>query len=57
VGTKVLDPLRSCVKFADYCDPSSVGTLTCIKIIVMVLRAFCHRIRMTRNSGSFLLFW
>jgi hypothetical protein len=27
----VLDPLRACVKVADYCDPSSAGTLTCIK--------------------------
>jgi hypothetical protein len=31
VGTKVLDPLRACVKVADCCNPSSTGTLTCVK--------------------------
>jgi hypothetical protein len=30
---KVLDPLRACVKVADCCDPSSIGTLTCVKMI------------------------
>jgi hypothetical protein len=30
VGTKVLDPQRACVKVADYCNPSSEGTLTCV---------------------------
>jgi hypothetical protein len=34
VGTKVLDPLRACVKVADCCDPSSAGILTCVKSIV-----------------------
>jgi hypothetical protein len=27
------DPLRACVKVADYCDPSSAGILTYIKMI------------------------
>jgi hypothetical protein len=31
VGTKVLEPLRTCVKVVDYYDPSSAGTLTCVK--------------------------
>jgi hypothetical protein len=34
VGMKVLDPLRACVKVADYCGPSFVGTLTSVKSIV-----------------------
>jgi hypothetical protein len=33
VGTKVLDPIRVCVKVADCCDPSSAGTLTCVKML------------------------
>jgi hypothetical protein len=33
VGTKVLDPLRACVKVADCCNPSSVVILTCVKSI------------------------
>jgi hypothetical protein len=44
VGTKVLvrygmsgyesvGLLRACVKIADYCDSSSAGTLTCVKMI------------------------
>jgi hypothetical protein len=32
-GHKSAGPLRACVKFADCCDPSSVGTLTCVKMI------------------------
>jgi hypothetical protein len=31
---KVLDALRACVKVADCCDLSSIGTLTCIKSLV-----------------------
>jgi hypothetical protein len=27
-GSQVLDPLRTCVKVDDYCDPSSIGILT-----------------------------
>jgi hypothetical protein len=53
VGTKVLDPLRACVKVADCYDSSSVGTLTCVKTLVMMLRMFCHRIRTIHSSGSF----
>jgi hypothetical protein len=33
VGTKLVDPLRACVKVADCCDPPSTGTLTCVKSI------------------------
>jgi hypothetical protein len=33
LGTQALDPLRACVKVADYCDPSSAGTLTYVKMI------------------------
>jgi hypothetical protein len=39
VGTKVLDPLRACVKVADYCDLSSAGTLTCIKPLVAMFES------------------
>jgi hypothetical protein len=38
VDTKLLDPLRACVKVADYCDPSSVGTLTRVKSLEMFVR-------------------
>jgi hypothetical protein len=27
-------PLRACVKVANYCDPSSAGTLPCVKSLV-----------------------
>jgi hypothetical protein len=33
VGTKVLGPLRVCVKVAKCCDPSSAGTLTFTRLI------------------------
>jgi hypothetical protein len=39
----VLDPLRTCVKVADYCDSSSVGTLTYVKTLTIM--------------DYFLLFW
>jgi hypothetical protein len=39
VGTHVLDPLRACVKVADYYDPSSAGTLTCVKALEMFVSA------------------
>jgi hypothetical protein len=39
VGTKVLDPIRACVKVPDCCDPSSEGTLTCIKSLESFVRA------------------
>jgi hypothetical protein len=38
VGTKLLDPLRPCVKVVDCCDPSSAGILTCVKLLEM----FCE---------------
>jgi hypothetical protein len=36
MDTKVLDHLRACVKVADCCDPSSVGTLlvTCVQSVM-----------------------
>jgi hypothetical protein len=41
VGTQVLDPLRACVKIADYCDPSSPDRLTYVKTIeIFVENAF-----------------
>jgi hypothetical protein len=33
VGTKVLDPLMTCMKVANCYDPSSIGTLIYIKMI------------------------
>jgi hypothetical protein len=56
MGTKVLDPLRVYVEVGDYCDTSSAGTLTCVKTLVTVLRAFCHRVWTIHKGGSFLLF-
>jgi hypothetical protein len=38
-GHESAGPLRACVKVADYCDPPSAGTLTCIKSLEAVLRA------------------
>jgi hypothetical protein len=34
-GHKSAGPLRVCVNIADCCDPSSAGTLTCIKSLKM----------------------
>jgi hypothetical protein len=56
-GHESASPLRACVKIADYCDPSYTDTLTHVKSLVMVLRAFCHCIHVIRNSRSFILFW
>jgi hypothetical protein len=39
VGMKVLDPLRTYVKVADYCDPSSAGTLTYVKTVEMCIES------------------
>jgi hypothetical protein len=39
VTTKVLDPLRACVNVDNYCDPSSVGILTCVKMIEMCIES------------------
>jgi hypothetical protein len=50
---KVLDPLRTYVNVVDCCDTSSVDTLTSVKMLVTMLRAFCHCIRMIHNSGLF----
>jgi hypothetical protein len=49
--------VRACVKVADYCGPSSAGTLTCIKMIEMYIERFCHCMCVIRNSGllSFVL--
>jgi hypothetical protein len=55
VGTKVLDPLRACVMVADCYDPSSVGTLTCIKSLAMMFESIVPRIRTIHNSRLFLL--
>jgi hypothetical protein len=58
LGTLVLDPLRACVKVADYCDPSSAGTLTCVKMIETcaerVFATICVRFAI---AAHFLLFW
>jgi hypothetical protein len=55
---QVLDPLRVCVKVADYYDPSSVGTLTCVKTIEMCVEgAFATICVRSTIAGCFLLFW
>jgi hypothetical protein len=33
MSMKVPEPLRACVKVANCCDPSSAGTLICVKTI------------------------
>jgi hypothetical protein len=33
IGHVSASPLRACVKVANYCDPSSVSTLTYVKMI------------------------
>jgi hypothetical protein len=53
---KVLEPLRACVEVADCYDPASAGTLTYVKTLVTMLRAFCHRIRTICNSDRFFYF-
>jgi hypothetical protein len=52
-GHESAGPLRACVKVDNCCDPFSVCTLTCVKTLVTVLRAFYHRIRMIHKSTSF----
>jgi hypothetical protein len=50
--------LRACVKVADYCDLSSVGTLTCVKIIeICIESAFTTVCVRSVIAGYFLLFW
>jgi hypothetical protein len=39
MGTNVLDPLRACLKVTDGGDPSSAGTLTCVKIIEIFIES------------------
>jgi hypothetical protein len=46
-------PLRACVKVADYCDPSSAGTLTCVKSLEMCVESAFATVS-KRNSRSFL---
>jgi hypothetical protein len=58
LGTQVLEPLRECVKVADCYDPSSAGTLTCIKSIeTCVESAFAIVCVRSAIAASFLLFW
>jgi hypothetical protein len=52
---QVLDRLRACVNVVDCCDPSSVGTLTCVKSLETFERSLCHHIRMILYNGPFLL--
>jgi hypothetical protein len=35
------------VKVDDCCDPSSVGILTCVKLLEYVCKCVCHRLRVT----------
>jgi hypothetical protein len=58
LGMQVLDPLRTCVKVADCYDPSSAGTLTCVKMIeTCVKSAFSTVCVRSAIAGCFLLFW
>jgi hypothetical protein len=58
LGTQVQDPLGACVNVANYCDLSSAGTLTCIKMVEMCVEsafvAVCVR---STIAGCFILFW
>jgi hypothetical protein len=57
LDTQVLDPLRDCVKVADCYDPSSSGTLTCIKTIeTCVESALATVCVQSAIAGCFLLF-
>jgi hypothetical protein len=38
-GHESAGPLRACMNVADYCDPSSTGTLTCVKSLESFVRA------------------
>jgi hypothetical protein len=57
VGRKVLVPLRACVNAVDYCNSSSVGTLTHAKSLVMCVETFCHCVQTMHSNGllSFVL--
>jgi hypothetical protein len=51
-------PLRACVEVVDYCDLSSVGTLTHVKTIEMCVEsAFATERMRSTIAGCFLLFW
>jgi hypothetical protein len=51
-------PLRACVEVVDYCDLSSVGTLTHVKMIEMCVEsAFATERMRSTIAGCFLLFW
>jgi hypothetical protein len=56
-GHESVDPLWACVKVDDCCDPSSVGTLTHVKLLKNVCSArFYHRLRVAYISGLLFLF-
>jgi hypothetical protein len=58
LGTQVLDPLRTCVKVSNCCDPPYTGTLTCIKIVeTCVESTFATVCVRSAIVGCFLLFW
>jgi hypothetical protein len=58
LGMQVLDPLRACVKIADCYDPSSVGTLTCVKTIETCVESVFATVYVRSTiAGCFLLFW
>jgi hypothetical protein len=57
LGTQVPNPLRACVKVADYCDPSSAGSLTCVKMIeTCVESTFATVCVRSAIAGCILLF-
>jgi hypothetical protein len=57
-GSQVLDPLRRCVNVDDYCDPSSIGILTCVKTIEMCVETtFATVCMQSAIADRFLLFW
>jgi hypothetical protein len=58
VGMKVLDPLRAYVKVADYCNPSSAGTITCVKSLVTCVESiFAIVSEQFIIADCCLLFW
>jgi hypothetical protein len=54
---KVLDPLRSCAKVADYCDPSFVGTLHALNVRNGVESTFVTISEQFAIADHFILFW
>jgi hypothetical protein len=58
VGTNVLDPLRACVNVPNYYDPSTVGTIACIKMIeTCVESAFATVCVLFAIPDHFFWFW